>query len=288
MEITTNGVAYPVIEVQSAHYFLCGGTRYKINYETSAAAVLTGDGGNVQQRLNLLERAITGQTKTYIVADIAARNNLAANTGDTVLVKDASADPTVESGSASYIREADGTWYKSNERESLDVELKWDDIKGRPKSAVADIDLAVAARHRHDNADVLAQLSAIGGKLAYAGKPVNPGLRWIVRARSTDEIDLATLADPCLVILQDPPSCDCDCDGCQNTEADGPYTYLYTNGAFEPFDIGVGEGSGGNGITISAAAFSVNDNGMLCVDESQAGGLAFSISNNGYLEAANG
>lgn len=52
-----------------------------------------------------------GVTEVHVVADINARNALTVEEGDVAIVTDASADPAVESGSASYIY--DGTnWQK--------------------------------------------------------------------------------------------------------------------------------------------------------------------------------
>lgn len=267
MEITRDGKTYPVKDLITELIGARGGVFTRVCLGTCAEAVSTGDGSNVQQRLNLLERAITGQTRAHIVADIEARDQLAANTGDTCFVKDASGDPTLEKGSASYIREADGAWFKTAEAESMDVVLEWDAIEGRPKSEPADIDLAVEARHRHDNAETLARLSDQDGKLAFDGKPVCPDKHWIVQAKSMDGIDLATLADPCLVILDEQPACDCSCATCENTGAEGPFIYLYTGGELKPFALGVGSGESVPGLSINAAAFSIDDDGNLCVDD---------------------
>lgn len=283
MEITKDGKTYPVIDLVTQIIEARGGTFTRVCLGTSAEAVSTGDGGNVQQRLNLLERAITGQTTCHIVETIQKRDELGANTGDTAFVKDASGDPTVEKGSASYIREADGTWFKTGERESMDVILEWDAIEGKPVSKPAEIDLAVGARHRHDNAETLAKLSEQKGKLAFDGQLVNPDKRWIVKAARIDDVDTATLADPCLVILEEAISCDCSCEGCENGEAQGPATYLYSNGEFELLDMG-----SGNGLSISASAFSIDEDGYLCVDDAQVGDVAFRITENGFLEASNG
>lgn len=273
------------IEVNSPLIQACGGNIFKVNLETIASQVITGDGSNVELRLKLLERALSGASATHFAGDIAARDaKTGVNPGDIVIVLDASADPTVESGVAHYMKLPDGTYLKTGEMESMDLQLVWGDIQGRPTSEPTLIDAAVAHAHGHANLEVLAALSDEDGKLAYRNKQVFPDKRWIVKATSVDELDLATLANPALVILENPPSCDCTCDDCAAAAPKGAQTYLYINGTFEPLAI-IGSGEG---IGISSAAFSVNADGMLVVDESQAVGLKFKIANNGFLEASNG
>ena len=62
-------------------------------------------------------------TSQYRVADITARNALdgSMSVGDRVMVDDASADATVDSGWALYQWLSSGTWRKIAEEESLDI-----------------------------------------------------------------------------------------------------------------------------------------------------------------------
>jgi hypothetical protein len=62
-------------------------------------------------------------TSQYRVADIAARNALdgSMSAGDRVMVDDASADATVDTGWALYQWLSSGTWRKIAEQESLDL-----------------------------------------------------------------------------------------------------------------------------------------------------------------------
>lgn len=62
-------------------------------------------------------------TSQYRVADIAARNALdgSMSAGDRVMVDDASADSTVDTGWALYQWLSSGTWRKIAEQESLDI-----------------------------------------------------------------------------------------------------------------------------------------------------------------------
>ena len=56
-----------------------------------------------------------------------------------------------------YVSDSTGT--KIAEYESMDVVLQWNDIQGKPTSAVADIDDAVANRHSHANKALLDPIS---------------------------------------------------------------------------------------------------------------------------------
>lgn len=138
--------------------------------ETTAGQVKTADGSNVETKLAGLSSAVSGQTHTYVVADIAARDALTGMlVGDQAWVKDASADSTVTSGSAKYIYEsADVGWVKAAEDESMDVVINWADVRGTEA-----VTAAVAKAHEHANkADVLDKLSIADGVLAYNGKAV--------------------------------------------------------------------------------------------------------------------
>lgn len=275
-----------MIELRTALIHQCGAARYKTLLETSADQVKTRDGSDIETRLKLIERALAGLATTHIVGDIAGRDKLPANPGDHAVVIDASGDETVDKGGATYVKLAGGGWLKTGESESLDRLLKWAELQGRPRSEPAAIDNAAAMAHRHGNAEALAGLEDIGGRLGYKGRPVYPGKKWIAKAESVDALNFGDLADGALVILQEPPSCDCECEGCEPAKPGEARAYLHIGGQLEPLDI-MGSGGGG-GISISASAFSINSGGMLCVDESQAGGLKFNISDSGYLEAVNG
>jgi hypothetical protein len=108
-----------------------------------------------------------------IVDTIAARDALAKSNGMYVLVIDATGDSTVTSGSASYVwRSATSSWIKLTEYESLDLQLTWDNLTGKPSSTPAQIDSAVTNSHTHSN---MTQLSKIdedsNGNLIYGGNP---------------------------------------------------------------------------------------------------------------------
>lgn len=119
----------------------------------------------------LIDASVSSLSSIEIVSDIAARDALSPTSNIQVLVQDASADTTVDSGAATYIYNVDtGNWIKISEHESLDLVIDWSDIQNGPSSSVADIDDAVAKRHEHANK---AELDKIGenadGRLTYDG-----------------------------------------------------------------------------------------------------------------------
>jgi len=98
-------------------------------------------------------------------------------TGQLVMVTDASADTTVTSGWAIYRKRVDtdpasldytkvngddAGWQKIAESESIDVVVQWANIQNKPSSTVADIDDAVTKRHVHDNKAVIDKFTESG------------------------------------------------------------------------------------------------------------------------------
>ncbi len=113
-----------------------------------------------------------------VVSDIAARDALNSETNIFVFVKDATADETVDVGSASYIYEATtSTFTKIAEYESSDLILAWSNIVDGPTSSASAIDDAVGKRHTHANATQLAQVGEDSdGNLTYGGVTPLAGL----------------------------------------------------------------------------------------------------------------
>ncbi len=149
---------------------------------TASSTVKSADGTTLDVKLAAMDAAISGQTVTKVVADIAARDALAdVKIGDQVWVIDATDDESVVTGAAKYIfqSETDG-WVKTAEAESMDVVTSWEDIEGKPDSAVADIDDAVSKKHEHANkTDVLDKLSVADGKLQLNGSDVGETRHWL-------------------------------------------------------------------------------------------------------------
>ena len=108
-----------------------------------------------------------------IVNDIAARNALTPVNGQLVYVLNATGDPTVASGAASYLWKADTSeWIKLTEFESMDVIVLWSNIQGAPTSSPSAIDTAVANSHTHANKTQLDKIGEDGnGNFTYNGQP---------------------------------------------------------------------------------------------------------------------
>ena len=82
------------------------------------------------------------------IADRDADGNV--QDGDVAAVRDASADPTVDSGSALYQwDESAGAWVKLAEGESTDIVHQWSAIVGGPTASPAALDNAAALAHAH-------------------------------------------------------------------------------------------------------------------------------------------
>lgn len=162
-----------------AFYFVENGT-YAESYLTDSAGVAKSIGNSAMIN-QLIASAVAGWSGNAaalsIVADIAARDALTATatTNMMILVIDASADVTVDAGSALYAYDfATTTTYKLAEYESMDVVLDWSDIQNAPTSSVAQIDNAVSLAHTHANKAVLDKFTESGGNVLYDGSGINP------------------------------------------------------------------------------------------------------------------
>lgn len=126
----------------------------------------------------MIQAQLSGVTSITIVENIDALNTLNPNKVMFALVLDASADPTVNSGSASYVyNPTTDTWIKVAEYESLDLTLTWDNIQGKPLSSPTDIDDAVAKKHSHANMTYLNKISEdTDGHLMYGSN--YPKIAW--------------------------------------------------------------------------------------------------------------
>ena len=126
---------------------------------------------DIQAMINSSTGGIIPGSKLEVVADIAARDALAPTSNITVLVLDASADPAVGSGAATYVYQSSvSAWHKISEAESMDLVLDWANIQNKPVSSVADIDDAVSKRHTHTNLTQLNKIDEDGaGNLTYGG-----------------------------------------------------------------------------------------------------------------------
>jgi len=182
-----------------------GGQVFELNPKTTAAQVKMADGMDMETRIQTVERAASGAAVVKFADTIAARDALTGlRPGDIVIVTDATGDATVDKGGARYVKLPDGEasrFRKLSEDESMDIVCSWDHVEGRPASAVAQIDLAVAKQHSHDNYDTLTHLGDDGtNNLTYKGRRIDPGVVWVARVDSLDKIP-TNLADGGLVIL---------------------------------------------------------------------------------------
>jgi len=105
----------------------------------------------------------TGQQEVLLAATIAARDALTFTSNATIYVQDATADTTVDTGGAFYFYDSVSTnFIKLAEFESMDVQLVWENISGRPTSTPAAIDQAVANSHVHTNKAILDAITDAG------------------------------------------------------------------------------------------------------------------------------
>jgi hypothetical protein len=118
-----------------------------------------------------ISTAVSAANAMIRVADIAARDALTPPGNMLVLVTDATGDPTVLTGAATYFWDG-AVWTKMTEFESVDVVQSWANLQGKPTSTVAAIDAAVAASHSHTNKAVLDLLTDNAGALQYNGSPI--------------------------------------------------------------------------------------------------------------------
>jgi hypothetical protein len=140
-----------------------GGGLFAESYLTDASANprLIGNTAMIQELV-----ATANGIELQLVADIAARDALTLSMNSIVLVQDASADATVNSGAAMYFWDNAGTTFiKVTEFESLDVVVDWADITNKPVSTIAAIDQAVADSHTHANKPILDALTDSGSGL---------------------------------------------------------------------------------------------------------------------------
>ena len=107
----------------------------------------------------LINNSIAGFSAIEVVADIAARDALALTSNTVVHVLDASADPDVDAGHATYLWDNTNTAFVlKSEEESLNIVLDWSNIQNGPASSPAQIDQAVNDRHTHANKTELDKL----------------------------------------------------------------------------------------------------------------------------------
>ena len=140
---------------------------------TGAVVATTVSKADVNTAISTAIGGLGVSNSVGFAADIDARDAMTLTKSAFVYVADATADRTVSAGAAMYLYDlTNATWHKVTEYESLDLELSWDNIAGKPESSAGDIDEAVSNRHIHENMEVLDLLTAVDGKLQYNGTDV--------------------------------------------------------------------------------------------------------------------
>jgi hypothetical protein len=163
--------ALPGLLAANTLYLVATGTDHVEVYVTGNTAVARRVFNEADVEA-LIDSRLAGVASVQVVADIAARDALQLTENTQVMVLDASADATVDSGAATYIyRASNDTFTKISEAESLDLALQWAAIVGRPNSSAAQIDAAVAALHTHANKSQLDKIGQnAGGDFTYDGR----------------------------------------------------------------------------------------------------------------------
>lgn len=153
-------------------------TVYVVSVGTDKAEIyVTATDASPRRLLNeadvndIVNAAMASMASLEVVENIAARDALTLTANTQIIVIDASDDPTVEAGAATYAyRHSDTSFLKISESESLDVVSSWSTITGGPASSPTAIDSAVANAHSHAN---LTQLNSIDqdadGNFTYGG-----------------------------------------------------------------------------------------------------------------------
>jgi hypothetical protein len=164
-EANNKTVADHITDTAQIHLTATERTRLTATDTAGGYVTLDSNGFIPVSKLNPSVLAITVE-----FANVAAIDATKVETGQLIMVVDASADTTVNSGWAIYRKRVDtdpasldytkvngndAGWQKIAEKESIDVSLEWANINGKPSSAVADIDDAVSKKHDHANKAVL-------------------------------------------------------------------------------------------------------------------------------------
>ena len=171
----------PATPVADAVYFIPNADPALVEIYVTSSAGVPRHVINKAEIQSLITAAIQANNELIIVDTIAARDALTLTVARYVLVKSAIGDPTVTSGAATYLFDPAGStpatkWTKVSEAESLDIQLTWAALIGKPSSTVAQIDAAVAAAHSHANKASIDKIGQdAGGNLTYNGQLPSAG-----------------------------------------------------------------------------------------------------------------
>ena len=155
--------AVPATPEASAMYLVKSATAGKaeIHVTSSDGAEVRKVSGLDQSEVNaLIDSKISQFNQMHLTNDITSRDALALDYNCLVLVNDASGDPTVDSGAATYFYDATAdTYTKVSEFESMDFTVNWGDIQNGPNVTAAQIEEAVLKMHEHANKALLDSIS---------------------------------------------------------------------------------------------------------------------------------
>lgn len=166
----------PTLEADSFYYVANGTVAESYLTDKSGNAKSVGNSVMINQLVaNALANWEGASSQVSIVADIAARDALilTLEKNAMILAVDATADPTVDVGSALYAFDFEtDTTYKVAEYESMDLVIQWNEIQGRPSSTPTQIDDAVGKAHQHSNMTTLDKFSESSGELLFNGEGI--------------------------------------------------------------------------------------------------------------------
>lgn len=162
----------PVTKDPNAFYAVANGTNVDF-YLTDSSGVEKAI--STDTRINdLITAALASINAVEIVATIAARDALTLSSNAMILVLDASADNTVDSGAATYAyRHSDTSFNKIAEHESQDISITWASITDGPTSTPAQVDTTVNNSHTHTNLTLLEKITETNSEPHYNGQPLN-------------------------------------------------------------------------------------------------------------------
>lgn len=98
-----------------------GGKKWQVLPVTTSDQVIMSNGATLETRMITLEKAVATNPSYKEVANLDERDAIVGLIpGDKVYVSDATGDPSVKKGGATYVYKSDGTWRKDAEDESMD------------------------------------------------------------------------------------------------------------------------------------------------------------------------
>lgn len=153
----------------NALYFIPGGN---INLLEIYATDMMGEYVRGTIGIDAIREIASTSVASTLVRSVSTYDDLATlstTMARVAFVIDASGDPTVESGAATYLYNSrSGVWVKVAEFESMDISSNWANIQGKPSATPQQLDNAVLNSHLHSNKAILDKfITDAAGKLQY-------------------------------------------------------------------------------------------------------------------------